>query len=178
MDGAVAIGAPSGLIACEAADGAAVFGASARGGVEPVEAGVGGAVAIGGPSGLIACGAADGAAVFGASARGGVELVEAGVGGAVAIGGPSGLIGCEAATGPPSSAPRREAARSRSKPEGRARCRNWRPVRAGPLCEVTGAAAWFGRAVRRMPAASKLEESPEGLSVWLVLRPDRALCRG
>ena len=66
LGGAVAIGAPSGLIACAAADAAAVFGASARGGVELVEAGLGGAVAIGGPSGLIACEAADGAAVFGA----------------------------------------------------------------------------------------------------------------
>jgi hypothetical protein len=67
VDGADAMGVPSGLVACEAADGAAVFGASARGGVETGEAGVGGAVAIGAPSGLAACEeAADGAAVFGA----------------------------------------------------------------------------------------------------------------
>jgi hypothetical protein len=66
-DGAVAMGVPSGLVACEAADGAAVFGASARGGVDTGEAGVGGAIAIGAPSGLVACEeAADGAAVFGA----------------------------------------------------------------------------------------------------------------
>ncbi len=99
VDGAVAIGEPTGLIACEAADGVAVFGVSARGGVEGGEAGVDGAVAIGGPSGLIACEAADGAAVFGVSARGGVEGAEAGADGAVAIGGPSGLIACEAADG-------------------------------------------------------------------------------
>ncbi len=80
VGGAVAIGAPSGLTVCEAADAAAVFGASARGGAESVEAGVDGAVAIGAPSGLIACEAADGAAVFGASARGGAESGEAGAG--------------------------------------------------------------------------------------------------
>jgi hypothetical protein len=53
-DGAVAIGRSSGLIACEAADGPAVFGAAARGGVGLGEAGLDGAVAIGGSSGLIA----------------------------------------------------------------------------------------------------------------------------
>jgi hypothetical protein len=101
VGGADAMGAPSGLVACEeAADGAAVFGASARGGVETGEAGVGGAVAMGAPSGLVACEeSADGAAVFGASARGGVETGEAGVGGAVAIGAPSGLIAFEAIDG-------------------------------------------------------------------------------
>ena len=63
-DGVVASGGPSGLIACEAADGAAVCGALARDGDDPVAAGADGAVASGGPSGLIACEAADGAAVF------------------------------------------------------------------------------------------------------------------
>ena len=62
MEGAVAIGAPSGLIACEAADGAAVFGASVRGGVESGAAGVDGAVAIGSPSGPIRCEATSAAA--------------------------------------------------------------------------------------------------------------------
>ncbi len=81
VDGAVAIGALSGLIICEAADGAAVFEAPARGGDELGGAGADGAVAIGGPFGLIACKAADGAAVFGASATGGVELVRSGGGG-------------------------------------------------------------------------------------------------
>jgi hypothetical protein len=66
VDGADAMGVPSGLVACEAADGAAVFAASARGGVETGEAAVDGADAMGVPSGLVACEAADGAAVFGA----------------------------------------------------------------------------------------------------------------
>jgi hypothetical protein len=89
------MGSPSGLIACGAADGAAVFGSSARGGAESGEAGLDGAFAIGSPSGLIACEAADGAAVFGASARGGVESGEAGADDPVAIGAPSGPILCE-----------------------------------------------------------------------------------
>ena len=87
------MGSPSGLIACGAADGAAVFGASARGG-EAVEAGLGGAVAIGAPSGLTICEAAGAVARFGVSA-GCAESVEAGVDGAVAIGAPSGPILCE-----------------------------------------------------------------------------------
>ena len=53
--GADAIGAPSGLIAFEAIDGAAVFGASVRSGAESGEAGVDGAVAMGVPSGRILC---------------------------------------------------------------------------------------------------------------------------
>ena len=99
VNGGVAIGAPSGLTICEATDGAAAFGASARGAAESGEAGVGGAFAIGSPSGRIACEAADGAAAFGASARGGAELGEAGVGGAFATGSPSGRIAGEAADG-------------------------------------------------------------------------------
>jgi hypothetical protein len=55
VGGAVAIGAPSGLIICGAADGPAGFGVSAGGGAESVEAGVDGAVAIGAPSGPILC---------------------------------------------------------------------------------------------------------------------------
>ena len=50
--GAVATGAPSGLIACEAAAGAAVCGVSAK---ELGEAGADGAVASGAPSGPILC---------------------------------------------------------------------------------------------------------------------------
>jgi hypothetical protein len=53
-DGAVALGAASGLIVCEAAAGTAVFGASARGGEETGEAGADGAVALGAPSFLVA----------------------------------------------------------------------------------------------------------------------------
>jgi hypothetical protein len=87
--GAVAIGRPSGLIACEAADGTPVFGASAKRGVEGA---ADGAVAIGAPSCLIACEIAEGASVFGASARGSAD-------GAVAIVAPSGLIACEPADG-------------------------------------------------------------------------------
>jgi hypothetical protein len=66
VDGADAIGAPTGLTICEATGAVAGFGVPARGGVETGEVGVGGAVAIGGPSGLIACATADGAGVFGA----------------------------------------------------------------------------------------------------------------
>jgi hypothetical protein len=99
VDGADAMGVPSGLVACEAADGAAGFGVSARGGVETGEAGVDRADAIGAPSGLVAFEAIDGAAVFGASARGGVDTGEAGVGGAVAMGVPSGLVAFEGIDG-------------------------------------------------------------------------------
>lgn len=53
MGGAVASDAFSGLTVCGAADGAAILGASARGGAEAIEAREGGAVAIGAPSGPI-----------------------------------------------------------------------------------------------------------------------------
>jgi hypothetical protein len=98
VDGAVAIGAPSGLTICEATGAVAGFGVPARG-AESVEAGVDGADAIGGPSGLIAFAAAGAAAVFGVSIRGGAESGEAGAGGAVAIGGTAGLIALGAADG-------------------------------------------------------------------------------
>jgi hypothetical protein len=52
VGGADAIGVPSGLVALEAADGAAVFGASVRGGAESEGDG---AVAMGVPSGRILC---------------------------------------------------------------------------------------------------------------------------
>ncbi|HEY1862507.1 MAG TPA: hypothetical protein VGG77_02210 [Roseiarcus sp.] len=115
----VAIGAPSGLITCEGADGAAVFGASA-GCAESVEAGVG-AVAIGAPSGLMICEAAGAGAGFGVSA-GCAESVEVGVDGAVAIGAPSGPILCEVTSaGAWSSGAGVDAGGAESKPKG-ARC--------------------------------------------------------
>ena len=64
VGGAVAIGAPSGLTVCGAADGPAVFGVSARG-AESIEAGVDGAVGIGAPSGLMICEATGMAPRFG-----------------------------------------------------------------------------------------------------------------
>jgi hypothetical protein len=141
VDGAIAIGEPTGLIACEAADGAAVFDAPARGGDDSGEAGADGAIAIGEPTGLIACEAADGAAVFEAPARGGVESCGAGVEGAVAIGSPFGLIACEAADGaggigvsagcPESVEAGVDAAVAIGAPSG--------PI----LCEGTSVAAWF-----------------------------------
>jgi hypothetical protein len=145
VDAAVAIGALSGLIICEAADGAAVFEAPAIGGVESCGAGLGGAVAIGGPFGLIACKAANGAAVFGASATGGVESCGAELEGAVAIGGPFGLIACEAADGAAvfgasvrggveSGAAGVDGAVAIGAPSG--------PIR----CEATSVAAWFSGA--------------------------------
>ncbi len=94
VDGAVAIGAPSGLAACEAAVAAAGIGVSA-GCAELVEAGVGRDVAIGAASGLAICGAAGAAAGIGALARGGDDSGEARADGAVAIGAPSGPILCE-----------------------------------------------------------------------------------
>jgi hypothetical protein len=93
VDGAAAIGAPSGLTTCAATEAAAGFGASARGD-ESVDAGVDGAAAIGAPSGLTICAATDGAGGFGASTRC-VKSVDAGVDGDAAIGSPSGLMICE-----------------------------------------------------------------------------------
>jgi hypothetical protein len=73
VEGAVAIGAPSGLVVCEAAGGATVFGAAARGGAELVEAGADGDVAIGAPSGPILCEATNVAAWFsGAGVKAGI----------------------------------------------------------------------------------------------------------
>ncbi len=173
--GAVAIGGPSGLIACAAADGAAVFGASARGGVESGKAGGGGAVAIGGPSGLIACAAADGAAVFGASARGGVESGEAGVGGAVAIGGPSGLIACAAADGAAVFGASARGGVESGEAGGGGAVAIGAP--SGPiLCEVTSVGAWFGRAGIDAGAAELGE--PEGSSVCSLCGLTCALGRG
>ena len=65
MGGAVATDVLSGLTICGAAVGAAGFGASARGGAEPVETGVDGTVASDALSGLTICGAAVGTAGFG-----------------------------------------------------------------------------------------------------------------
>jgi hypothetical protein len=159
VGGAVAIGAPSGLIAFEAIDGAAGFGVSARGGVETGEAGLDGADAIGPPSGLVACEAADGAAVFGASARGGVETGEAGVGGAVAIGAPSGLIafeaidgaagfGASARGGAESGEAGVDGAVAMGVPSGRI------------LCVVTSVAPWFSGAGADVGAAGGVPKSP------------------
>jgi hypothetical protein len=176
VDGADAIGPPSGLVACEAAEGAAVFGASATGGVETGEAGVGGAVAIGALSGLVACEeAADGAAVFGASARGGAEPVEAGVDGAVATGDPSGLVALEAADGAAvfgasvrggaeSGEPGVDGAVAMGVPSGRI------------LCVVTSVAPWFSRAGANVGAAGGVTRSPacEGAACGLSCIDARA----
>jgi hypothetical protein len=73
VDGAVALGARSGRIACGAADGAGVFGASARGGDDSGKAGVDGVVPIGAPSGPILCEATNVAAWFsGAGVKAGI----------------------------------------------------------------------------------------------------------
>jgi len=91
------------LTICEAAAGAAGFGATAGGGVKAVEAGVDGAVASDALVGLTICGAPVGADGFCVSAGGGAELVAAGVGdavasdGGVATGAFSGLTICGAA---------------------------------------------------------------------------------
>ena len=73
------------MIACAAADGAAVFGASASGGVEPGKAGGGGAVAIGAPSGPILCEVTSVGAWFG---RAGIDA------GAAKLGEPEGSSVC------------------------------------------------------------------------------------
>jgi hypothetical protein len=162
LDGAGAIGRPAGLIACEAADGVAVFGASAKRGVEGAEAGPGGAVAVGAASGRIACEAIDGVSVFGASARGGDESREAGLGGAVAVRAASGRIAGEATDGASvfGASARGGAESGEAAPDGAVAIgAPSRPI----LCEATRVAGWFGGGGVNSGAAER--EGAEGSRV-------------